>query len=497
MPVTTLHPDFVKRSPQWKYMRDCIDGEDTIKKAGEAYLPRAGGSSKEMYEAYKLRARFINYTKRTLDGLHGLIFRRNPVVESPSDEWFSRVLKNIDKRGHSLYQFLSDSIYDTMITGWGGFLADHPETEPDLDVFTAEKQDVRPYLRYYKAESIRNWRYGVINGLEQLVMVTLVEKWDKNTDLFEHDFTTVYRVLAIIDGVYHQFLYTEDSDKPVRDIIPKKNGQPMDTIPFFTVPGDSPDIPMFLDLAKCNVGHYQKTADYENGLHLTTIPTGYVTGHDKYIDPDTKEEETVYLGWDQFLMFKEEGAKVGVLNYAGEGLTHCETALSIAMSDMAILGSRLVTPEKGTSESADSAKIHRAGENAKLAKFAKNISETVTKAVSLIADWMGIKGVVSIELCTDYDTLTFDPNALNSLANLSSQSKLPLPYVFHNLKNGEYTPDSATLKEYIALLNMEAAGVDMMTEAELYSQFQKNPKLLEGLFKAPGKENNEPEENKQ
>lgn len=481
MPVTTLHPDYMKRMSQWQTMRDCIEGEDAIKQAGEKYLPKASGSDTYRYNAYKLRARFVNYTKRTLDGLHGLILRRDPIVEKPDDITLSKILQNIDRRGSSLYQFVSDTVYDVMITSWGGYLVDYPKVDKAVDGLTLEKEDIRPYIRYYPAESIINWKYGTVNGMEQLTMVVLKEQWDNcEDDIFSHNLKDVYRVLILVNGVYHQMLFKDDKSDP-EDIVININGKPVTKLPFFTIPGKIPEVPMFLDLAKCNIGHYQKTADYENGLHLTTLPTGYITGHDKYIDPETKEEEAIALGPDQFIMLKEADAKVGVLNYAGTGLTHCESAIANAMSDMAILGSRLVSPEKGTSESADSAKIHRAGENARLAGFAKNISEGLSKAVQLIAEWMNIEGDFSISLCTDYDTLSFDPNALNALANLSEAGKLPLPYIFWNLKNGEYTPDSATLKEYIALLNMEAAGVDMFDEAEAYAKMQQDKNILKKM----------------
>lgn len=489
MPVTTLHPDYLRRKSQWETMRDCIEGEDAIKLAGEKYLPRASGSDDYRYNAYKLRARFVNYTKRTLEGLHGLILRRDPIVERPDDERLSKILSNIDKRGSSLYQFVSDTVYDSMITSWGGYLVDYPKVPEGIDGLTIEKEDIRPYIRYYRAESVINWKYGIVQGMEQLTMVVLKEQWDKcEGDIFSHNYKDVYRALVLIDGVYHQMLFKDDFQEPLEDIVVRINGKTLDKLPFFTIPGKNPEVPMFLDLAKCNIGHYQKTADYENGIHLTTLPTGYITGHDKYVDPETKEEEVIALGPDQFIMLKEAEAKVGVLNYAGEGLSHCEKAIESAMSDMAILGSRLVSPEKGTSESADSAKIHRAGENARLAGFAKNISESLSKAVQLIAEWMGIEGDFTISLCTDYDTLSFDPNALNALANLAEAGKLPLPYVFWNLKNGEYTPDSATLKEYIALLNMEQAGVDMFDEAEAYAMMQQNSKILKEMGKVERKE---------
>lgn len=495
MSVETKHPLYIKREEQWQLMRDCIEGEDAIKSGGETYLPKAFGASEEQYESYKKRARFVNFTKRTLEGLHGLVFRRTPVIEKPDNPEIEKILKDIDRQGTSLYQFASDMVYDNMITGWGGILVEYPRTGPGENLLDAERKGYRPYLKYYPAEAIVNWKYGIVNGSESLTLVVLKESWEKtDTDIFSHDSETVYRALFLDNGAYRQMIFrenqTEDKFMLAETIPVSIKNKSLDYIPFIPIPGKLPETPMFLDLAKVNIGHYQKTADYENGVHITTIPTGYITGHNKVINPVTKEEETIALGADQFLVIGEADAKVGVLNYAGEGLTHCETALDKAMSDMAILGSRLVTPEKGSSESADSAKIHRAGENARLATFAMNISKGLSKAVGIIADWIGIEGEITIELCKDYDTLAFDPNALNALANLAEAGKLPLPYVFWNLRNGEYAPDNATLEEYTMLLAMESAGYTPVEIVKAYrEQLQaRKDKSTQMIMTASGKE---------
>lgn len=471
MAVDEMHPLYQRRYGQWRLMRDCIEGEDAIKARGTIYLPMNSGSTPEQYQAYMRRARFVNYTRRTLQGLHGLIFRRSPVVELPNNLQLQEIVSNIDKRGTTLEQFASDTVFDAMITGFGGILIDLPRTSGFVSKIEAEANGVRPYIRYYPAESVINWKTGVVHGYEQLTLVVLKEEVDSvGSDIFEHNTVTQYRVLSLDGDAYVQYLY--DSSGNVIDKMPVViNGEAQQSIPFYFLPYGEPDTPMLYDLAVCNIGHYQKSADYENGVHLTTIPTGYVTGHRQAVAEDGTPE-IVNLGYDSFLMFEEEAAKVGTLVFSGEGLLHSEKALETAMSDMAILGSRLVTPEKGTSESADSARIHRAGENATLAAFAKNMSIQFTKVLEKMCKWSNIKGRVAFELCTDYDTLSFDPNALNALANLGEAGRLPLPYLFFNLRNGEYTPTSATMEEYVTLLEMEASGCSPTDIVKQYRAMQ-------------------------
>lgn len=464
MSVEQEHPLFTARSHQWRMIRDCIEGEEAIKRAGEKYLPRAAGASIEQYKRFQLRARFINYTGRTLDGLHGLIFRRDPIIECSDEFKKLGILDNIDRRGTSIYQFSSDTVYDNMQTLWGGYLADYPETGGSINGLEAEQKGIKGYLRYYPAESVINWRYTVINGREQLCLVVLREESDVPIgDEFSHDLSIQYRVLDINNGVYRQrVIYEDGKDEQGKPVLAIKEipfyvyGEYENEIPFFPIV-KNPEKPMLMDMAYANIGHYQKSADYENGVHLTTIPTGYVTGH-KPLKDENGNDEIINLGADSFLVFEEEEAKVGTLVFSGAGLTHSETALANAISDMAILGTRLVTPEKGVTESADSAKIHRAGENAVLATYAKNVSSAITLGLKKIAKWEGVDTNISFELCTDYDTLAFDPNALNALANLAEAGKLPMPYVYENLRNGEYASSKSDYEEYATAIMMEQLG---------------------------------------
>lgn len=505
MSVENLHPLYVTRSKQWKIIRDCVEGEDAIKSAKEAYLPKNVGWSDEQYAAYITRARWNNYTAQNLDGMHGLIFRRNPIITTKDSQLKrSGILDNIDRKGTDINQFISDVTYDVMQTSFGGVLVDLPSAEGVMTVSEAEKLGIRPYLRYYPAESIINWGYQVINGIEQLAFVVLREMVDGiSDDEFGHTPEVQYRVLDARGGYYRQRIFRVTSydekkkekqfTEEVKNVV--VNGEHLTEIPFITLPGSVPEKPMFYDLARCNIGHYQKSADYENGVHLTTIPTGYVTGHTRERDPDTGQLEDIHLGWDSFLIFKEEQAKVGNLSFSGEGLVHSEKAIEQALSDMAVLGSRLLVTEKGTSESADSAKIHRAGENARLATFAKNMSDKLTQALKMLCEWKGFDDNIKVDLCTDYDTLTFDPNAINAIANLSEAGKMPLPAIFYNLKNGEYLPADMTLKGFATLLQMDSLGYTPLEIAQAYDAIESGEDAISFELKKPVKKINPVEDN--
>lgn len=473
MGIDSLHPDYVKRSKQWKLIRDCVEGHDVIKAAGEEYLPRAEGMSDREYAAYKKRAEWNDFTSKHLESMHGMILRKNVVIECSDEFRSSGLLENIDRKGTNIYQFISDVLYDCMQTSFGGILLDLPPAKPNLTKAQAEEQGIRPYLRYYPAESITNWGYSSIKDIETKCYQVLKEKVEvNNSDEFDHNTEEQYRCLQIKNGKYIQALYTPVSDKKgqnngfgFKEKPISVNGEAVEYLPFITLPNDTPQKPMYYGTAICNISNYMKSADYENGVHLTTIPTGYVTGHKMAKDPETGEKETIQLGADSFLVFPNPESKVGTLVFSGEGLTHSENALNSNLKNMAIIASRIL--ETSQNSSADAAKFNRVGDNAKLATFAKNVAERFSKILTDLAHWAGYKNEkVTVILNTDYDSIAFDPNALNALANLAEANKLPAPYVFWNLKNGEYAPNEADLEEYATLLQMENAGMSILEQLE-------------------------------
>lgn len=477
---TTEHPEYVARKKQWEFVRDWIEGSDAIKAKGRKYLPCPIGMSDKRYQMLLDRAVVVNYVDQTLEGTHGMIFRRKPQMQFPEE--IKKYMNNINCQGDNLYQFLSDTVYDIMQTNFGGYLVDIPSINESATVYDAEKNGIRPYITYYPAESIINWKFEVVRGVKIPILVVLKEAVEKDNkdSIFTHETVDQYRVLQLINGVYSQSIFKVlDSGKgeyTKEDIPFKANGKSLNYIPFVFAPANYPDKPMLKDIAEVNRGHYCKSADYENGVHLTTIPTGYVTGESPQVD-SKKNIQPIYLGQDSFLMFPNADAKVGILNYAGEGLTHCEEAMQAAELQMVVLGSRIITPEKGISETAESANIHRAGENAKLATFANNMSTVITKAINILIEMCGIDDTADIRLNTDYETQGFDANALNAMANIFSEGRLPLIALYKMMMRGEYLDPNMSYEDYVLLLGLEAEGLSPQEVYESYKAYKNSDKM--------------------
>ena len=91
MPVNSTHPDYDANLPAWLRARDVFAGEDAVKAGGEKYLPRLEDQSVVEYEAYRMRASFLNAAGRTCEGFAGLVFRRERCRKSPGSQQRQRV----------------------------------------------------------------------------------------------------------------------------------------------------------------------------------------------------------------------------------------------------------------------------------------------------------------------------------------------------------------------------------------------------------------------
>jgi hypothetical protein len=417
MPITALHKDYVSNQPLWSLVRDCIKGERAIKEGGTTYLPRPSGQFDEDYKRYMERVHFTGFTRRTAGGLHGNIFSRLPVKNGEMPETLKEFLDNVDLSGTSIDQFASVLCWDVMKTNWGGILVDHLPVPEGMSQGEKERMGLTSYMSMYSAENITNWRYGTVNGSRTLVLVVLREIYlDVGADEFCPAEKCRYRVLRLAGGVYTQQVFEKVEDGNPKEekweggevITPLLDGKPLDFIPFYTCPGKEPEDSMLLDLAYENIGHYQKTADYEQDIHYTALHTPYVAGMDAPKDPVTKKPMNVKVGSSSFIFLNGTGDKVpqvGYLETSGSG--GIIVAIHACEERMAILGARIISVEKKGVETAEAARIHRAGENAVLGAFAQNVSEILTQAARFCALYRGVPKDIaekfSITLNVDYE----------------------------------------------------------------------------------------------
>jgi hypothetical protein len=450
--LDTTNPQYDKWLPLWKKCRDAIEGQEWVHQGGETYLPNPAQWDAKLYNAYKLRATYFNACGRTLDGMTGLIFRKQPEVIYPTA--LEPIIDDIDMAGSDLMAFAEQLVDELGRVSRVGILIDYPSTQTvGLTVADAQALGLRPYATIYKTESILDWRFERINNKQMLSMVKLKECKEVQVGEFEYKTKDMIRLLDLFEGRYRVRVYEKGEAKQGKDewvliseIFPLMNNAPIREIPFIfdSINGLDSDVkkPVLLDLVNVNLSHYRLTADYKHGLLFTGLPTPVFWG------AQLEKNDKINLGSTEALVFASPEGHCEYLEFQGQGLGAIKTALDGEMEQMSALGSRMLSPQKRAAEAAEKAAIDRAGEDAVLASLANSASSALTKTLQWLALWARADAKESsCKLNTDFIPKGMDAAMFRELTNAYLTGAISYTEYFYKLKEGEVIREATTIDE--------------------------------------------------
>ena len=440
---------------------DFVEGEYAVKGRGEEYLPRPSSMEHNKegnaeYAEYLERAEFFNAVGRTKEGLHGLMMRKPPIVDNV-DDTLSEYLDDVDGKGNSLEHFISDVMGDFIPKNWGGVFLDAPEGGDNLSLLQAENEKLSPFMTYYKAEDIINWHYEQKGRKNVLQYVVVKETYEEaSLDIFTRTEKTRYRALYLDEnGIYTQSVYN-DSLTASETFVPKKHGKPRRDIPFYFL-STEPKKSILEDLIDVNKSWYQINADYKSGLHYVSVPVPYTMGftpqgeikYDEQGNQYQEDVEPIKLRSNSFIHFPEGCSGVGMLEFGGSGMGELRSAMSDCEERMAILGARIISQEKNGVEAAETAKIHRAGENSVLARMANEVSDIFSLILDDYLEWCSdIENVDTIvHINTDFDVSNMSTAELTAYVSAWQAGAISKRTMFNNLKEGEIVEASKSFED--------------------------------------------------
>lgn len=387
MPIETRHPVYKNLELEWVRCRDAYNGQSAVKDKGSDYLPVLKGQTQAEYDAYKMRALFYSITSKSVGALVGMALSKPPEIKAPDK------LKSYfeDHSGTEFFEIFSSAVAETLLMGRFGVLIDRPISGG------------RPFLRVYATENITNWEY---DDEGNLVMVVLLESFTEGVedDRFDTTISHRYRCLELINGQLSISVHKLDGPKSKTYVASDSftitnTGKVMDSIPFFCVSplglGLEPVKPPMLDIVDINMSHYRTSADLEHGRHFTGLPTPYVIGAESQVE--------MRIGSTTAWIIPDVNAKVGFLEFTGQGLASLEKALAEKQSQLASLSSRLIDNSSRGSEAAETVKLRYLSETASLRSIVRAVEALLNRVYDTVAVMEGqSEASVSITLNKDF-----------------------------------------------------------------------------------------------
>lgn len=435
--------------------------DNSVLSAARRYLPQPDASDNssenlERYRAYVTRAVFYEVTGRTLEGMAGQVFLRDPVVALPSA--LEMMKTNADGGGLTLDQCADQAVRRALPYGRTGLLVDYPIQGAPLTKAVLAKGNIQPTFTVYDPWDIINWRVEKDGAKIRLTMVVLRESIDNEIeDGFELSTQTQYRVLKLDpNGNHFVEMYSKGVNgrfTPSVQTYPKDSkGKFLQEIPFRFIGSQnnnvSADKPPLYGMASINIAHYRNSADYEESCFIVGQPTPVFSGLTQDWVKNVLKDK-IPLGARASIPLPEN-AKAELLQAAAnimpmEAMKHKE-------EQMVALGAKLVQLQK-TVKTATEQIIETTSESSVLATVSKNVSSAFEWGLGIAAGYVGaaVDGI-KYQLNKDFDLTSMTADDQNAIIQGWIQGALS----FTEMRSGMRRAGLATQDDVAARKEIES-----------------------------------------
>lgn len=459
--VDYIRLDLREFEKRYSIIRDCLDGDPAIKGERLKYLPKPNPEDTSYenslrYESYLQRAVFYNVTNRTLRGLVGQIFLRDPIHDLP--EIMQPIVVDANGEGVDLIQLSKKLCGYVIAFGRAGILVDYPTTMGQTTIEQLRTGQIRPVIKVYAPWDVINWKTITIGSLVTLSLVVIRESVCVDDGTFGECHVDRYRVLRLTENrcITEIWEQMENGNFEITQTyeLCDHTGEVMDTIPFKFVGSENNDnhidFPPMFDLATLNIAHYRNSADYEEACFISGQPTLYLTGLTEEWWTDILKKK-IFLGSRAAIPLPAE-SDAGLLQALPttmpfEAMTHKE-------KQMVALGAKLVEP-RNIERTATETEIESASDHSVLMTSALNASSALLWSLNAAAAFIGVTEELKFELNINFDLTSMTSEELRIVILAWQSQAISFSEMRENLKRSgtaKLTDDEA-IAELRALKN--------------------------------------------
>lgn len=438
--------------------RDVYAGTLRLRDKRDKYLPRFPKEPKKKYEQRADQAVLYNAFKRTVRGLVGMVFKKEPKLKDDVPKAIKEHAENIDLQGRALHVFARDFFEESWIDGHAHIFVDCKRVDSDEIVSWIDEQaEVRPYWIIIQKQDVIRFRTVTVGGRKVLVRlayreVVLVEdgEYGEREEIRIREYRLAPREQDDQDteiGVEFtvKAKRKNEDNKEVWVLLEHGWLEGMQRVPLATGytnrTGFMESEPALLDQALENVRHFQLRSDRDNSLHTAGIPIPVLIG---YEGENEKLETASDIG---FTLPLHGDAKY--LEPQGTALEATGAELEAIEKRMMILGLSTLHKDHRGVESGVSKQIDKAETDSQLAMSARGLSDVLEEALGLHAEWLGVdkprgEDGGSIGVNTDFGNIQITPEMIRELREDVLAEQISLETKNEILERGDIMPDGWT-----------------------------------------------------
>ena len=431
---------YLTQAPMWELVTDIATGTAHVRALKEKYLPKMPLEDVKEYERRLQSTELFNGVGRTVKGLTGMVFRRDPVLGDDVPKSFVTDWENVDNAGTHGDVFSRVAFNEGLKRGHVCILVDAPPTPEGMTLADEQKLGWRPYWVMVLPENILSWRVSTVNGKTMVTQVVIRTAVTEPRGQFGEQSAVEYRVYRVDhpDGVTPLVtwqLWRAGSDSVIRMVgegaIRNQTEVPLAVAYLGEKVGLLQSVPPLVDLAYTNIAHYQVRSDHRHSLHKASIPILVFVNRNAV---DTEQEISVNVGIDV-----GKDGDVKYVEHSGSALGQTRMELKDLEVQMAAQGLAMLQSETRSAETAEAKRIDKAEQDSSLAVAARGMQDCLELAQQYHSNYRKEQGG-SIKVNQDFESLNFDPAMIAALLNLHVANVWSLETLWDALEAGGIQP---------------------------------------------------------
>lgn len=458
--------------------RDVYAGTLLMRTKGSTYLPQFPKEIADAYASRLSQSVLFNAFKRTVGGLVGMIFRKDPQPTEEVPDLIESIMDDIDLQGRHFAVFSRDAFTEAMIDGHVCVLVDYPSVEEGEVPTLADERSkgLRPYWLDVRKQQILSFRTRQEQGRTVLTQVAIEFTTTEEDGKFGEKEVVRIRVYRLQDALgeqgddaryvaWEEWVKKEKETRGGENYAMEKEGRlSIPEIPLVPIYVNRTDYfesePSLLDLSLENIKHYQARSDQDNALHIARIPIPVFVG--------LEEEVKITVGPNTGITLPI-GGKASYMEPEGKALEHGRKQIMDIEQHMAALGLAMLQRQTRAAETAQAKMIDKSESDSALAAAARGLEDGLNECLRLTALWMKLDNGGKVNVNFDFMDQQMDAQMIDVLSKMVAQEYLTLQTLWELLIAGEILPDTFDPEEELERLE-EASDAQMAVMQKMFGK---------------------------
>lgn len=449
--------DGYKRMQKWWILiHDLLGGTEAMREAGERWLPKEEGESREQYADRLGYSMLYAAYEESVNELANKPFSR-PMTVTDLPKGLEYLLADCDGRGTSIGSFTNSTFWDITNYGFAHILVDYSTIPTDVTAGEETRSGARVLWVHIPVVDLIGWQYD--DDQQELLQIRYKYTTTVPDGAFGEKITDWIRVYERTQ--ISTYMKQSNGEYTLQTTVVNTLGKiPLKTI-YSNQIGTMMAKPPLLNLAWVNVQHWQSSSEQRRILGFSRFAILFGKGFEK-----KQISEGIDVGPSKAIFTSGENAAMNFVEHSGKAIEAGARDLEDLEQKMSLLGHRPLS-QRINRETATSKKINEDRNMTQIQSWIREAESGMVGVLKLSCEWSKIDApeTMAVDIFSDFDVSLYGSDDKEFLLDMHKEGALPRKALLHEVQRRGVIGEKWTVEELLEMVD-EEAGKELIQGAE-------------------------------